>query len=514
MSDLTAPDHIESNRPTVAQPPRGSSGHQSLASLATVIGLYLAVAVLYWPSSIALNAIWTDTQKETYTHGYLVLLLSLWLLVRVRKRLSAAPTQPAPGALVALALLSAAWLWAWRAAIQEAHLLLVPMLILSAVGAALGWRAVRLTAFPILYLYFALPVWGNINGLVREASSAATAALLWITGVPGYMQGNYIQLPAGTIEIANSCSGLHALIVGLALAALYGEINDDPPRLRILWIAVMGTASLIVNWIRIFMVVIAAYTTDMRSSLVNHHYWLGWWLFAAAFAAFLWWAERRTIKAPQPQVAPKADMPAPGPHPAHLALAFSVLAFLPAASYAMDWTRTGIDREVFISWPTAPAGWAGPLVSKAAQWTPTFTAPSARALRVYADPNGRRVEVFAVVYEVQSQGSKLLGYHNTLLNPSEQLAGPMRIANSRTGRWREVQVVDTTGARSMIWSHDVIGRQVFVDPRLGQLWYGLKAIVRVPLSSEIALRSECIPDCQAAIARLNTAAQNLQPNIR
>lgn len=512
MSDLTAPDHAEPIHPAQAAPPLTGAATQGLARLATVIGLYLAVAVFYWPSSIALNLIWTNTQKETYTHGYLVLLLSLWLVVRVRKRLAALPTQAAPGALLALALLSAAWLWAWRAAIQEVHLLLVPLLLLSAITAVLGWRSIRLTAFPVLYLYFALPLWGNINGLVREASSAATAALLWITGLPAYMQGNYIRLPAGTIEIANSCSGLHALIVGLALAALYGEINDDPPRRRILWIAVMGAASLIVNWIRIFVVVSAAYATDMRSSLVEHHYWLGWWLFGAAFAAFLWWAERRTSKDPSP-APPQVEGTLPGPRPARLALALSVLALLPAASYAMDWARAGTGREIHIAWPTAPAGWAESRSASAAHWAPEFKAPSARALHVYTDPDGRSVEIFAVVYREQSQAGKLLSYHNTLLNPGEQLTGSLRVVNSAAGRWREIQVLDATGAHSIIWSRDLIGRRSFVKPRLGQFWYGFEALLRAPLSAEIALRTRCLPDCRVAVARLNAAATALQPHI-
>ena len=86
------------------------------------------------------------------------------------------------------------------------------------------------------------------------------------------MQGQYIRLPGGSIEIARSCSGLHELIVGLALAALYGKLSDERWRRRLQWLALMGALSLMVNWVRIFTVVIAAYETHMRTSLVRHHW--------------------------------------------------------------------------------------------------------------------------------------------------------------------------------------------------------------------------------------------------
>ncbi len=519
MSDFTTPEDCETS--VMAQPAATHSGLQSLAwpRLVLVFGLWIAVAALYWPSSVALDGLWRSPTEETYTHGYLVLLISLWLIARSRGRLAATPAQPAPGALVVLALLSVLWLWAWRAAIQELHLLLLPLLLFAALVAALGWRVGRLLAFPVGYLYFAMPLWDNINGFVRALSSRATGALIWITGLPAYMHGNYIELPGGSIEIANSCSGLHALIVGLALATLYGEIARDPRRRRIEWLIVMGILSVVVNWVRIFIVIAAASATDMHSSLVKSHYWLGWWLFAGAFALFLWWAGRRTSHAPHPQ---KAGQPATGDEPlsdhrigvARVALVLGVLAVLPVLSYAMDWTHS--TAPVTIHWPTAPQGWKGPHSAGISEWHPRFIHPSGASLRAYTDADGRSVEVFAVGYRVQTQSGKLLGYHNNLLSGTPALRSvATRIVTSSTGRWRQTLAVDpATGVRSVIWSRYRIGSHLFVDPRLSQLWYGLKALAHPPLSSLIALRAVCASDCRAAEARVSTAAAKLRPTLR
>src|SRR5487761_558174 len=98
--------------------------------LAIVLGLWLAVALIYWPSAAALDLIWRGgSSGNSYTHGYLVLAASLWLLVRARERLQAAPIRPVG--------------WAWL------HVLLLPPILLAALLATLGWRAARICLFPM-----------------------------------------------------------------------------------------------------------------------------------------------------------------------------------------------------------------------------------------------------------------------------------------------------------------------------------------------------------------------------
>jgi exosortase len=275
---------------------RGSPRAPVVSRLATIYGLWIAVAALYWPSALALNALWTNpAQEEAFTHGYLVLLIALWLVWRERQQLAATPVRPQPLALGLLVLLSALWLWCWRAAIQEFHMMLLPLILLTAIAALLGTRAARVLVFPVGYLYFAMPFWSDGNFLLQGLSSKMVGVLVWLTGVPAFMQGNVIELPHGAIRIAGGCSGLHSFIVGLALAALYGKLFDLPLRRRLWAIALMGALALIVNWIRIFIVTAVAYFTHMHSSLVRNHYWLGWWLFACVFAAFLWWMERKPL---------------------------------------------------------------------------------------------------------------------------------------------------------------------------------------------------------------------------
>lgn len=526
MTDFTTPEGCE---PSLAAQPRarihrtrGLLSTSALNRLAAVFGLWITVAVLYWPSAVSLNALWTSpAEEEAFSHGYLILLISLWLIVRDRRRLATAPVRPKPLALVPLLLLSALWVWSWRAAIQEAHVMLLPVILFTAVVAALGRSVARVLAFPIGYLYFAMPMWSDVNGVVQSLSAKVSGLLIWLTGMPAYLQGDYVHLPGGTIEIASTCSGLHALIVGLALATLYGKVSGERLPRRLLWIGVMGALSLAVNWVRIFTVLVAAYLTDMHSSLVQRHYWLGWWLFAAVFAGFLWWTGRQRSSSSNSSHALDVERygkPAP-PNSffsvARLALTVAVLAALPALAYGMDWEHSRATTEVDIKPPVAPNGWNGPQSDSGGEWQPIFISPGGASLTRYTDANGRSVEVFAVAYRVQNQHAKLLSYWNHLLGGKGQLRSEsQRIVDSPSGPWEETMAIDRDGTRSLIWSRYRIGNRLFVRPRLSQLWYGFEAAaLNPPLSSLTALRAICTPDCKSARLLLRSATQ-LQPILR
>lgn len=507
----------------------GRHRREKLASrpVAVILGLWFAIAVIYWPSSLALNAIWLGASGNAYTHGYLVLISSLWLIWRDRELLDATEVRPVGWAWVAVLMLSAAWLWSWRAAIQVVHVLLLPVLLLTALVAALGWRMARKSLFPLGLLLFAMPIWDPLTHSLQTASAKMTAVLIWLSGMPAYLQGDLIRLPGGTIEIAQACAGLNAVVIGLTVAALYGEIMRDPPRRRLFWLGLMGALAIAANGVRIFIVTVAAYRTDMRSPLVQHHIWLGWVLFAIAVGIFLVIADRLAAvwdrgAARHTQGVPSGEPPADAPWRSHslragrLVVGLACLGLLPALSYGVDAVRSGGSSAVAIGWPDAPHGWRGPIPDTVSSWSPRFVNPSTESLRVYVDARGEPLEVFAVAYREQTQDGKLLGYRNDLLGSGKQLrARSQRIVASASGRWHETVAVDQAGAPSLIWWRYRIGSRVFIEPRLSQIWYGLATLSgSAPVSSLTALRIGCSADCRTARERLAAAAGRLQPVIR
>jgi hypothetical protein len=73
-----------------------------------------------------------------------------------------------------------------------------------------------------------------------------------------------------------------------------------------------------------------------------------------------------------------------------------------------------------------------------------------------------------------------------------------QLVDSRAGRFRETEVRDPSGARSLIWSRYQVAGRNMVDHLTQQLWYGVNALVWKPPAGLVALRTPCQPDCGSA----------------
>ena len=267
-----------------------------------IAALACVVALVYWPSTVFIYQKWSDTTELTYTHGWLILLICVALVVRSRRELALAPVQPSRLATVALALVVLGWLVSYRASIEGLEVPLQPLIFWLAVTAAFGWNVGRLMLFPVAYLYFAVNVWyGNP---LKDLTVLVMRGLLAVTGPPAVIQGDVIHLSNGSFVIEEGCSGLHFMIVGLAVAALYGEQRRDPWRVRVRQLALMAGLALLANWVRVYTVIQAGYLTDMQSYLVRvSHYGFGWCVFAVTLIVFFWLAPFLGAEPPLPPVA-------------------------------------------------------------------------------------------------------------------------------------------------------------------------------------------------------------------
>jgi len=77
-----------------------------------------------------------------------------------------------------------------------------------------------------------------------------------LIGVPAQIRGDLVILPGvGVIEIASGCSGVNFFTVGLAVAALLGELEQASLRRRALLVTAMGALAVFANWLRVLIIV-------------------------------------------------------------------------------------------------------------------------------------------------------------------------------------------------------------------------------------------------------------------
>lgn len=517
-------------------------GDNRLASLPRralmTLSLIAATAVVYWPSSAGLWSYWLD-EGNSATHGPLVALISLWLLLRSREALASAPVQPVRWAYPGLLLCSAASLLFWRSGIETLQLLLLPPLMLLAVLGAMGAPAARIAAFPLGYLYFAMPGWGYLWPTLQRLTIAAVTVIAPLIGLPARVAGDVVTLPAGGVfEIGSACSGVNFLVVGLAVAALMGELERGSPKRRITLLALMGAVALVSNWIRVLLIIGIGYATDMRNRLAtDDHLLLGWVVFAIVLLLFVWLASRaavapagrgersssdRTPKQSPGALAngPLADRPAADRSPVgrpvaahplagYLAVLAALLVF-PAWVYGRDAAQgAGGPQAIRDPLPQGEAPWHGPLASTDGVWQPVFVGPHSQWHAVYDGPRTQSVEVVAIGYARQAHGRKLVSEENSLLGSRGLTAVASGTAVADGALYRRLTVVDGSGHRSLIWSVYDIGGRRFATPLYSQLWYGIRSFVQPTYSVLFALKAPCEPSCAAAHTTLESFVRSV-----
>ena len=468
------------------------------ARLFWIAALACGVALVYWPSTIFLYEKWVDTAATTYTHGWLILLICVALVVRSRRELAAAPVHASPLATVVLALAIVAWLVTYRASVVGVEVPLLPLIFWLAVTAAFGWTVGRLMLFPVAFLYFAVNVWyGNP---LRQLTVLVMRGVLAVTGPPAVIEGDAIHLSNGTFLIEEGCSGLHFMIVGLAVAALYGEQRRDLWQVRVRQLALMAGLALLANWVRVYTVIQAGYLTDMQSYLVRvSHYGFGWCVFAVALLVFFWLAP---YLGPEPVLPPTAAVPrSPNgegrAQPGGFAVAVAILLGLPLLNVALRMSRPvpPLTHPAALLNPQPP--WHPVPVDVRSAWLPVFAGADALQRRAFGSSGDDAVEVLGVAYRTQRQGAELVGETSSLTGEGLQALAE-QVVGSAAGPFREAEVADRAGARSHIWWRYQIAGRNLVAPHAQQLWYGINALVWRPPAGLVALRTPCNGDCGSA----------------
>ncbi len=492
--DAVAP--VPSASVGVAAPMRGGSF--------TLIGLLLLVPLVFWPTALSLGSLWADTAGTTYVHGSLLLAVSLWLVWRngINRPVLVLDLQPA--AAVLLFISGVAWAWSVQAGIGILAMLL---LLLTAALAALtffGQEGYRRSAFPVLLLLFATPLWGSFNGLLQWATVYAVQFSLLIAGIPVAFEANRVDLAAGSFEIAGGCSGLHFMISALAIAALLGELNQDTLRRRCKLLVLAAGMALVMNWLRVFAIILIGQLTQMQHYIVaKSHYEFGWMLFAVMVVLFLFierripWQVANTLGAGGPPTSTHPMFPpqaaAGGARTGALVAAFLAL-LLPGLMRVLAARPVEASTAV----PRAPAGWEMTEVPQKNGWHPRYDGVDQFQLARYERPTLPFVEAYAGAWGYMSPERKFGGYFNSPLPGAVLLDADAVTLNG----WHahRMRMRDTSGNEWVILvGYDVAGRP-FDSALQAQLWYGISSLGHQHslLSRVFVLRSPCKPHCGRA----------------
>ena len=180
----------------------------------------------------------------------------------------------------ALIFITLFWIIVELVQIHTLAYLILPVGLLATSVSLLGFKAATSFLPYIGLLSLTLPIWGDLVPiLVSVASDVVGGAVRWF-GITALVEGNYITLPYGRLVIADGCSGIGYLAVSLVIASVTAILNDYRAKGWLLLVVASIAIALVVNWLRILVLVVVAYYSNMQSDLVRNHELFGWLLFA------------------------------------------------------------------------------------------------------------------------------------------------------------------------------------------------------------------------------------------
>jgi exosortase A len=377
---------------------------------------------LFWQTAWSVAYIWSTS--DLFGHGFLILPIVAWLIWRRTPRLLSASPRATTWGVAAMAGISVVWLLGDVAGVNLVRQAAFVGMIQAFVLAVFGWRMTMVLAFPLFYLYFAVPFGDFLVPPLQQITADFVVKVLRITGIPVYVDGLYLQTPTGRFLVAEACSGARFLISTVALGALGANIFFRSWFRRAAFMVLAVVVPVVANGFRAYAIVLIAHHVDTEFAASADHITFG--LIFMSFVTLVLLLigmtfRQRTIYEYAddvgmrlPAAAGAAAPSRPGWHRRILVIvAIAVLAgsWAPAYSTYLQLPPDGTMRAN-LQVPRAIAPWR-PAQGDVAGWTPVFLGVDAEAMQAF-DAGRAEAILYIGYYLSQRPDAELINIENRI----------------------------------------------------------------------------------------------------
>lgn len=335
-------------------------------------GVFVVAALLmYLDTMLSMVSIWA--RSDTFAHGFLILPISLWLIWNRRHYLAAITPRPAPWVALLLLPVGFGWLVAHLVDVLVVQqLALVAMLIIGA-WSILGHRLSWAIAFPLFFLFFAVPMGEGLIGPMMDFTAFSTVWLIQQSGIPVFREGLYFTLPTGRWSVVEACSGVRYIIASLTVGALFAYLTYQTWWRRGLFLLISAIVPVFANTLRAYIIVMLGHYSDMKVATGADHLVYGWVFFGIVIFILFWLGSFfREDEAPPESVSTAASVAVQNPANSRALLLAFVAALLMAAIAPLSTRWLSVSHSVdaaAVVMPQPVGGWRQ-AVESSADWRP------------------------------------------------------------------------------------------------------------------------------------------------
>ncbi|HNC51661.1 MAG TPA: exosortase A [Accumulibacter sp.] len=455
-ANLSITSAASKNRNSAVPGPTFPAAHPGWrAALPALILTLLAIFVLYRETALGMASIWA--RSDTYAHGFVVPPITIWLIWRMRERIALlAPRHNYP-ALVLLAVAGFAWLLGEMATANVVPQFALIFTLVFAVVAVLGRSVARSMAFPLLFLFFAVPFGDFTQPKLMEWTAKFTVLGLRLSGIPVFSEGQNLVIPSGNWSVVEACSGVRYLIASLTVGTLFAYLTYHSLRRRLIFVGISILVPILANWGRAYMIVMLGHLSGNRLAVGVDHLIYGWLFFGVVIMAMFWIGARWREDAPPAVQTELLQQPGDSRPDSAVWLA-AVAAVLVASIWPLAQWR--VDHDVappvkqlaplapIPGWQSEPAG--------SIDWRPRFENYAA-STQVTFEKDRQSAGLFLAYYRNQDQQHKMVSSTNVLVTNSDPVWAPVTHGTREIAFLQEAFTVRTaelraiTGERLLVW---------------------------------------------------------------
>jgi len=218
-----------------------------------------------------------------FSHGFLVPFFAAYVVWAKRATLIATKIAPTWNGIVVVAFgLAVLLLGVYGAELFLSRISLVILLAGLVLGFG-GHQLLKELRFALLVLLLAIPIpsiiFNEITLPLQMLASKLASDLLPLFGVPVLREGNIIQLPLMSLEVAEACSGIRSLMSLFTLSIFYGYFMEKTFLRRAMLAMASIPIAIAANAVRILGTGLCVQYWDPDKAMGFFHEFSGWVMF-------------------------------------------------------------------------------------------------------------------------------------------------------------------------------------------------------------------------------------------
>ena len=234
--------------------PASPSKQIDLITLFLFLLLVLFYIFLYLPAFPVMYQLWMNVNGNN-SHGILVPFISLFLIWTKRKQIVIENVSPSYSGLFILIVSLLLYILGFVGGIGVLVRLSIVSTLIGLVIFNLGMSIFRTLSFPLLFLFFMVPVPVSVVGLVsfplQIFVTKISAFIISNVSIPVFREGNMLYFANTSLEVAEACSGIRSLIAFLMLGVLFAYLTNTSTKRKSILVFLAVPLAFLTNLLRV-----------------------------------------------------------------------------------------------------------------------------------------------------------------------------------------------------------------------------------------------------------------------